>query len=83
MPVYGNLPFGSYPSVNEGDALFSFYDRSDDLVPLDGGVNREGYIYTSNQEQIDHWSEAQKCDISEAMEVVETPRSGGIYNVES
>ena len=83
MPVYGSPPFGSYPSVKKEDALFNFFDRSDDLVPLDGGVNREGNVYTSDQEQIDHWSEAQDCDISEPMEVIETPRSGGIYNVES
>lgn len=48
------------------------------LIPI---LYNDEFIYTSNADQIDHWSKSLGCDLNEPIEIVDTPHSGGIYDL--
>ena len=80
MPVYG-LPlvgYGGATAANNRTAILALHDRSDEVIPPDGG-DGGGWLYESNDAVLGAWAAVHGCD--GAPTSVRTAFDGGQKNL--
>lgn len=77
MPVFG-LPlkgFTDVPNALLGTAILALHDRSDTVIPVDGGETADGWIYESTDTMYGEWASVHGCNLKP--HAIVTPYDGG------
>lgn len=83
MPIFGLPLVGqmNVPKALSTVPILQMHDRFDTVIPWEGGMTYDGWIYESMTTVMAVWARTHKCESSVKLKGVNTPYDGGLKDI--